>query len=317
MGSSIGTLAISFHGGATLPGVNNLYAFPPTGGGRLLLGASRSPSPGMMPELSELRAFLPSLDGSFLYVANGSKNQNQVLRFARGSAGDAPWVFHDVYAADGLEHPFDLVFGWDGTLFVSNQDSNEVTTYDTAGEPGPLSITGLTKVRGLAFDGTYLYVADAGDDAVKVYDATGTCRRSIAVKRPVHLLYDGARWLWIGSERKNGKDGKDGKDGKEDEREKDAVHVYDTNAVQPGEAVKIVHGAETGIDHTAGLCLLPSASGHAGTLLVASRLGRQILSFPIEYADDVPTWTPAKPTVVLDKDVLIDNPEFVALAGGE
>jgi hypothetical protein len=233
--------------------------------------------------------------------------------FRRGSTGEAPWVFDDVFASDGLAHPFDLAFGSDGTLFVSNQDSNEVTTYDTAGNCGSLCIDpGFKKVRGLAFHGTYLYVADAGGDAVTVYDGSGTCVRSIHVKRPVHLLCDTAGWLWIGSERKGGTDGQDGTDGEDG---KDAVYAFHTGDVPSGEAVRIVHGA--GIDHTAGLCVLPSPSGQAATLLVASRLGRQILSFPIEYADGAPTQTRATPTVVLDKDVLIDNPEFVALAAGE
>ena len=201
MAAGIGTLAVSFHGGATLPGINNVYAFSQGKAGRVMLGAPNAPDPGTMPVLSELRAFVASSDGSFLFVANGSKERNQVLRFTAGATGEPPWVFHDVYASDGLAHPFDLVHGFDGSLFVSNQDTDTVTCHATAGGPATTFATGFSAVRGLAFDGTYLYVADVGADTVSVYDGTGAKVGTIDVKRPVHLLFDASGWLWIGSER--------------------------------------------------------------------------------------------------------------------
>src|SRR6478735_8656934 len=108
MVAGIGTLAVSFHGGATLPGINNVYAFSHGKAGRVMLGAPNAPDPGLMPALSELRSFVATSDGSFLFVANGSKERSQVLRFTAGATGEPPWVFHDVYASEGLAHPFDL-----------------------------------------------------------------------------------------------------------------------------------------------------------------------------------------------------------------
>ena len=87
MVAGIGTLAVSFHGGATLPGINNVYAFSHGKAGRVMLGAPNAPDPGLMPALSELRAFVASSDGSFLFVANGSKDRNQVVRFTAGCDG--------------------------------------------------------------------------------------------------------------------------------------------------------------------------------------------------------------------------------------
>jgi hypothetical protein len=304
----IGTLAVGFHGGATLPGINNVYTFAEGGAGRLVLGALNAPDPGMMPALSELRAFVPSDDGAFLFVANGSKERNQVLRFTPGTSGEPPWVFHDVYAADGLSHPFDIVVGFGGDLFVSNQDTNTVTRHSTPGGQATTFADGFTEVRGLAFDGTYLYVADVGGDTLGIYDesdGSGVLAGTVSVKRPVHLLVDTNGWLWIGSEQ--------GKDKAHDEHH-DTVYAYATSHAPTGDAVKVIHGHKTGLDHTAGLCLLPGPTSESATLLVASRVGRQVLAFPIDLKNHTPSWDPQTSTIVLGNDALLDNPEFIALA---
>jgi len=312
--AGIGTLAVGFHGGATLPGINNVYTFSDGGAGRLLLGAANSPDPGMMPALSELRAFVPSGDGSFLFVANGSKDRNQVLRFTPGSTGEPPWVFYDVFASDGLSHPFDVVIGFDGDVFVSNQDTNTVTRHSTPGGPATTFASGFTEVRGLAFDGTYLYVADVGGDTLGIYDGTGASAGPVDVKRPVHLLLDASGWLWIGSERGKVAASDVDSSGKSNDEHDDAVYAYDTSKAPSGEAVKVVHGQTTGLDHTAGLCLLPGSTSGSATLLVASRVGRQVLAFPIDVKHHTPSWNPKTSNTVLSNDVLLDNPEFIALA---
>jgi DNA-binding beta-propeller fold protein YncE len=312
VGAAIGTLAVGFHGGAALPGINNVYAFTTGKPGHLLLGAANSPDPGMMPALSELRAFVPSGDGSFLFVANGSKDRNQVLRFTRGSAGEPAWVFLDVYASDGLSHPFDVVVGFGGDLFVSNQDTNTVTRHAAPG-PATTFVEGFKEVRGLAYDGTHLYVADVGGDTVGVYDGSGTCVGTLDVKRPVHLLLATSGWLWIGSERGKVASSAE-RSGKDDDEHHDAVYAYDTVDAPSGNVAKVVHGHSTGLDHTAGLCLIPGTKSGSATLLVASRVGRQVLAFPIDLSHHTPSWNPQSSTTVLGCDVLSDNPEFIALA---
>jgi hypothetical protein len=94
----------------------------------------------------------------------------------------------------------------------------------------------------------------------------------------------------------------------------DAVYVYDTSKAPSGDAVKVVHGHTTGLDHTAGLCLLPGSTSGSATLLVASRVGRQVLAFPIDLKHHTPSWNPQTSTTVLGNDVLSDNPEFIAPA---
>ena len=313
MVAGIGTLAVSFHGGATLPGINNVYAFSHGKAGRVMLGTPNAPDPGLMPALSELRSFVASSDGSFLFVANGSKERSQVVRFTAGASGEPPWVFHDVYASEGLAHPFDLVHGFDGSLFVSNQDTNAVTCHASAGGPATTFATGFSEVRGLAFDGTHLYVADVGADTVSVYDGTGAKVGTLDVKRPVHLLFDGG-WLWIGSERGKvaaGAATPSGAHGDDDHH--DAVYAYDTAKAPAGDVVKVVHGASTGLDHTAGLCLVAGPTTKSATLLVASRVGHRILAYPIDLSHHSPSWSPSTSQTVLGSDVLLDDPEFIAI----
>jgi DNA-binding beta-propeller fold protein YncE len=313
VGAEFGTLAVSFHGGATLPGINNVYAFAGEPG-RLMLGAPNSPDAGMMPALSELRAFVPSGDGTYLFVANGSKERNQVLRFTRGSAGEPPWIFHDVYASDGLSHPFDVVVGFDGNVFVSNQDTDTVTRHTSPGGPATTFAAGFREVRGLAFDGTHLYVADVGADSVAIYDSTGATVGTIDVKRPVHLLIDASGWLWIGSERGKDTASAAGHSGAHGDEHHDAVYAYDSADVPGGDVVKVIHGHSTGLDHTAGLCLVPGQTAVDATLLVASRVGRSILAYPIVRAHGSPSWNPSTSKTVLGSDALLDNPEFIAIA---
>jgi hypothetical protein len=146
-------------------------------------------------------------------------------------------------------------------------------------------------VRGLAFDGTYLYVAESGAGVVRALDASQRQAAAIAVDQPVHLLFDGARWLYIGSE------------------SADAVYVYDTTAPPGTGAVELIHGKGAGIEATAGLALRVGASRETATLYVASRKGKRVLSYPLSGLDATPVWSPPTSTVYLDQ--LADNPEFI------
>ena len=90
----------------------------------------------------------------------------------------------------------------------------------------------------------------------------------------------------------------------------DEIRAYDVGS--PGsEPVRVVHGSHSGLDDAGGLCVLDGAGSSA--LLVASRRGRQVRSFPITFGEHgAPEWRPRTSTVVLDG--LTDRPEFVAVA---
>jgi len=152
----------------------------------------------MMPALSELRAFVPSGDGSFLFVANGSKDRNQALRFTPGSTGEPPWC-------------------------------STTSTRPTGSPTRSMSSSGSTIAAGCG---------SAANEA-RSQRATFTAPASQTTSTTTRC-------------------------------------TYETSKAPSGDTVKVVHGHTTGLDHTAGLCLLPGSTSGSATLLVASRVGRQI-----------------------------------------
>lgn len=299
------TLFVSFRGedpaqanGKTKPAhvinpIQNIVAFPD---GQHSFEILQPPAASSI-ELCELRGFL-FLDGD-LYVANGNKHQHQILRF-KPARDPGQWQYHSTVAVDSLTHPFDVIPGFNDTLFVSSQDDNTVTVYRRSGKDGKVFAKGFHAVRGLAYDGTYLYVADAGDakhpGRVKFYDAQGKklghLTSATAGTKPVHLLYDSAHgWLFIGDETLG-------------------VQIYNP-ATEAGPST-LISSKEASIDHTAGLAL-DLTSDTTGTLYVASRVGQQVLSFPLDFSSGTPKLS-GKSAVALDG--LEDEPEFVGLEAG-
>jgi hypothetical protein len=152
----------------------------------------------------------------------------------------------------------------------------------------------LKKVRGIAFDGKHLYIADADAGSVTAYDSAANPVAVFQVEAPMHLLYDGSRWLYVGSETAN------------------AVVACDTHHVTAAKTVEVISG-DTRIDHTAGLALADSGDGSTVTMFVSSRERRQILSYPLSFSGGAPKWTSRTPNVVLDSNSLADDPEFVTI----
>jgi hypothetical protein len=135
---------------------------------------------------------------------------------------------------------------------------------------------------------------------VYVLDRDGQPRRkSIEVPEPVHLAYDQAHgWLFIGSESKNA--------------------VYAWNPASPSSPpIKLVcnQPGEPNIEATAGIALEERGSPAYATLYVASRLGKQILSYPLDFSSGAPVWQPREASVALDEAQLGENPEFVGIKG--
>lgn len=270
-------LGVSYHGGDASKGgsVNTLGTFP---------------YGGTLPSMRELRGFVVGPDGA-LYVVNGYKNSSLVLRFT-GAGGGGPWSFAGDFATEHLKHPFDLEFGPDGHLYVSNQDSNEVTRYEGPSDKNPgkykdAFLSGFGTLRGLACDGTYWYVADetggsAGTGAVLAYDLTGKAVGSVAVDNPVHLLNSGG-YIYVGSGSGN------------------AVLAFQCGDFADAPVTVVGTGLTPPIQATAGLAIPGD-----GYIYVASRKGRQILRYPL-----TPPTTAADGSVFLDS--LPDDPEFIGM----
>src|SRR5262249_44740255 len=149
------------------------------------------------PKFRELRGFVPGpgSDSNHLYVVEAYKDASNIYRFTSDSKGK--WKDGKVFASDGLSHPFDAVFGPDGHLYVSNQDSNKITYYEGPSNkhPGKLKGTFGTKsqpvfntLRGIAWAGSELYAADE-KTGVLGYNSDGTSNNiNIPVKDPVHIF---------------------------------------------------------------------------------------------------------------------------------
>jgi hypothetical protein len=291
------TLLISFHGGTKFDGgkkegsINNLIA----AAGSSLSGPMLLPNPQMvLPALCELRDFTVDANNN-LYVLNSYKPFSQILTFSPSSGAASGWTFSGIFAEgteSQLSHPFSCVLGVDGHLYVSNQDTNAITRYEGLGmkHPGKLKgvfADGFAALRGIATDGNFWYVADEGDGGengsgeVCIYDNAGKKQsKSLDVKTPVHLLYDGVRYLYIGSESEN------------------TVYSYDTQSSSNKVVAYIQCTTDVPINHTAGLAL----SGN--NFYVASRCGFAINQYQTNFS-------PPKGSVLIAN--LSDNPEFVAV----
>ena len=309
---------ISFHGGDDSQEWNNIHVFD-LAGKPLGKALATHALPGGL-HLRELRGFAFGPDGD-LYVANAYTDASQVLRFAGTPGPDGKHAFKAVFVEQhktnpGLAHPFDVVFGGDGHLYVPSQDTNVVGRYfgpeAKEGAPGapmphpealrdadPKHILpgtfvpshkhtpapeGVRTVRRAVFgpDGD-LYVVDRDADSVKRYRGdSGAFQREYRhadLTRPVHAAFrprDGA--LLVGS------------------RDGDAVLAID---VASGEVATLVESRAGGLRAPAGM-----AFGRDAKLYVASRESKQILRF------DAKTGKPDDTPFI---DALEDFPEFIAL----
>jgi len=180
--------------------------------------------------LKDLRGMALLPDGGLL-VVNAFKDRTFVARFGAGD-GSIPRPFAGVPNRGGaanpaLVHPYQIATAADGTIYLSNQDSNTVTRYAgldsaDAGSPRPIPPSlasvpglapgtfvagetsvrdGLKEVRGVivAPDGTVL-VADKKRSSVSRFDAASGARIAVVLgpehgaKGPIQLAFapDGA-----------------------------------------------------------------------------------------------------------------------------
>jgi hypothetical protein len=172
-------LFVTFHGGkqpksatrttsapnedSSLTPINNVYAYGDEGGSpletKVLRGADEHLKDG------ELRGMV--FYDKHLYVLNGRKNANQILRF-KGSG--TKYEFKNVFASregssrhegiNSLYHPFAFALSGKKYCFVSNQDTNVVTRlkldHHQAKTASAASVASSLKGKGTYFDGTFV-----------------------------------------------------------------------------------------------------------------------------------------------------------------
>jgi hypothetical protein len=260
-------LLVTFHGGGKQGEIDNVVAYADDG--TLHTTAALQNAPAM----SELRA-LRLVDTNLLWVLSGGAGNSQILAFRRTGADTfeyqpPPVAIYQAGSANpycALLHPFDFVFDTQGFCYVSNQDTDVVSRYDTRSNfspvPAPPALQNKGKfwpgtfvasvdptvprvansdhvatipppaglqdwpacpappncpklvnsVRGLAWAGGALYVADEVAPAIKVYDLDGNLQGTTTLGTPpvgknppadgpVHLLIiedlGGDPWLLV------------------------------------------------------------------------------------------------------------------------
>ena len=267
------------------------------------------------PAPHSMRGLTPLPSGGFLAV-NAFSKDTRILQFGpKDSNGQYPFVGNFTVLGPSnpaMVHAYQMAIGADGSVYVSNQDSNTVTRYAGIGKPNagqPISLPvaanapadlqpgvvvpnsksspeGLGEVRGIAFgpDGL-LYACDRTGSRVSGYDTT-TGRRvkvladaSHGLKHPIQVLFtqDG-QTAYIGD---NGTDS-----------------IFRVR-ISDGTVDTLVKKGDAGLKAPSGLAI------KGNWLYVGSREGKQILRFKLAdgKADDKPVAT------------LPDNPEFLMWVG--
>jgi hypothetical protein len=125
-------LFVTFHGGKASTSVpcpvNNVYAYDETSNNPAVPFLNILSVPASI-ELSELRALC--FANGLLYVANGSKNVDNVLCLQQSSDTKNPlFVYQNTFVSssvNSLAHPFSICFDTMNHAYVSSQDTNVVT----------------------------------------------------------------------------------------------------------------------------------------------------------------------------------------------
>lgn len=305
---------VSFHGGEGPDCFNNIHVYS-TAGQELRKALNSQHLPPHV-KLRELRGFTFGPDGN-LYVVNAYFEYSEVLVFKGDINKDGQhdflkvFVKHDKARNPGMLHPFNAIFGRDGNLYVTNQDTNVVSRYfgpgsttGIPGEPMPLPVVlkdvrdklspgtfipsaqhaadGLNMVRDALFtpDGL-LYVADRDANCIKKYDGSSGkyLSRIDTAEKPIHLLlHTGGNDLYIGS---------------------GGTHSVLRHDFSTGTSTCFIAARAGGLKAPSGV-----AFGENGFFYVASRESKQILRY--HEKDGHPD---SKPFI----DHLKDFPEFLLL----
>lgn len=194
---------LSFSGESSSP-INNVYALSTSGAttSTQVLDPARA--------YQELRGMAFDAEGR-LYVCQAKKSASAILRFS-AAVMDGTRAFVGQYAtpgsSSGLLHPYQPVFGLDGNLYVSSQDTNVVTGFygPGAASPGQAMPSSAALPSGTFNPGTIVpaYTADPGvpaftpvppDQGGLTLVDTGSSTHSVR-----GVAFDGAGNLYVADE---------------------------------------------------------------------------------------------------------------------
>ncbi len=150
----------------------NLHAYDMNGNSQFLLPTDDA--------AAELRG-MAQRDGQ-LFVAQAHTSDSSILRFPLCAKASAQHVF----TGGSLSHPYGLGI-WQDMLFVSNQDTDAVSTFNlTQNREVSNGFPEIDGPRGLATDAKgRVYVASKGADAVIVFDRSGNQIGTVPKEDPI------------------------------------------------------------------------------------------------------------------------------------
>jgi streptogramin lyase len=132
-----------------------------------------------------------------IYVANAGPHgsgPSSVTTYAADGTPAKPTI------TDGISLPFGIAVDRHGTVYVTNDGTGELTTYDTSGRRTALTISGLDEPRGVAVDATgKIYVASFADGTVTTYTAKGkpTTPKISGLSDPVGVAVDSSGKIFV------------------------------------------------------------------------------------------------------------------------
>jgi len=200
-------LYITFHGGSDDGSINTIQSYDFDGNlldDDVLTGDTQS----------ELRSMLVLPDQTLL-VANSHKNDSRIAHYSACGANGKRKYMGDFTGAAHTAHPYGLAFGADlakadNVLWVSNQDSFDVTQFGATGTfQQQLRAFGTEELRSIAYNANtgVLYVANEDEDTVLGFETsshTWNTALKLNVTTPVGLFMDLSKnVLFVGSNNAN------------------------------------------------------------------------------------------------------------------
>jgi sugar lactone lactonase YvrE len=132
-----------------------------------------------------------------IYVANAGVEGSGPFSITTYTADGTPTK---PTITDGISSPFGIAVDRTGKVYVTNDGTGELTTYDSNGRRTSLTISGLNEPRGVAVDASgKIYVASFADGTVTTYTANGkpTTPKISGLGDPVGVAVDSSGKIFV------------------------------------------------------------------------------------------------------------------------
>jgi large repetitive protein len=160
--------------------------------------AASSPNPSIPTSVQATDAISASPSSAYkIYVANAGvegSGPSSITSYESDGTPTGPAI------TDGISSPFGIAVDLKGKVYVTNDGTGELTTYDPNGKRTPLTIAGLHEPRGVAVDANgKIYVASFADGTLTTYTAKGkpTTPTITGLGDPVGVAVDSSGKIFV------------------------------------------------------------------------------------------------------------------------